>query len=371
MQASRVLSLDVFRGLTVCVMIIVNTMGPGAQPYPLLVHADWIGFTIADLVFPSFLFVMGNALAFVALKPMSDRDFFVKAAKRAIILFLLGFLLYWYPFVHLTKDLSFAPNLLSDTRIMGVLQRIAICYALAALCARFLRPWHIAALSAVILLGYWGLLVWGAPPGLAFDKAHNLGSLIDNLILGPKHVWRWDGGFEPEGLLGCLPATVNVLAGYLAARLLIDAKSSVRKVLWLLLCGTVLIGAALLWAELFPISKKLWTSSFVLLTIGLDLVLLALLTGILGVRQTAPGTVFFDVFGRNPLAIYLFSELLPPTLTLFKAWLKIDPYAWLGIFLFQPIAPGPLGSLLCAIFFMLICWSFGYALYRKRIFIRL
>ncbi|MDE2111129.1 MAG: DUF1624 domain-containing protein [Alphaproteobacteria bacterium] len=371
MQPARVLSLDVFRGLTICVMIIVNTMGAGATPYWFLVHADWIGFTLADLVFPSFLFVMGNALAFVLQKPMSERAFFAKIFRRSVILFLLGFLMYWYPFVHLNADLSFALNPISQTRIMGVLQRIALCYALAALCARYLNLKQIVFVSAVLLIGYWGLLLWGAPPGLAFSKAHNFGSMIDTLVLGPSHLWRWDDGFEPEGLLGTLPATVNVLAGFVVGRYLLQSSASDRKVFHTAFWGVILIVAGIVLDHWFPISKKLWTGSFVLLTTGLDLVLLSALIWLLDVKKITVGVGFFDIFGKNPLVIYLFSELLLPTLALLTVFTRVDPYQWIGVELFQRLAPGALGSLLCAVAYMLLCWGFGYVLYRKRIFIRL
>ncbi|MDE2181621.1 MAG: DUF1624 domain-containing protein [Alphaproteobacteria bacterium] len=371
MASERSKSIDVFRGLTIFLMIVVNTMGAGAQPYPVLVHADWFGFTAADFVFPSFLFAMGCSLVFVLRRPMGNREFLIKTFKRAALLFLLGFLMYWFPFVHLTPDLHWAPNPLGDTRIMGVLQRIALCYLLATLMVRYLSPRQVVAAGIALLGGYWALLVFGAPPGEAFSKAHNIGSLIDRLVLGQSHLWPYDDGFEPEGLLGTLPATVNVAAGYLTFRYLSRAALAPRNLLLLSLTGVVLAVVALGLDPLIPLSKKLWTSSFVLLTVGLDVILLAVLAGGLDLLKLPVPVQFFEILGKNPLVIYLFSELLIPAQALFKPLLGTEPYQWVGIHLFQHLLPGPLGSLLCAVAYTMLCWLFGYVLYERRIFIRL
>ncbi|GAA0527645.1 putative acyltransferase [Rhizomicrobium palustre] len=368
MAKERNIAIDVFRGLTIFLMIVVNTMGPGAEPYPVLAHADWFGFTFADFVFPSFLFVMGSSLAFVAARPMPDHEYLFKVLRRAGLLFAIGFFMYWFPFVHVTRALTYAPNLLSEVRIMGVLQRIALCYAAAALAVRYFSPRQLIALSVALLACYWASLVFMVAPGDAFDRLNNIGTVIDRAVLGQSHMWRWDGGFEPEGLLGTVPATVNVLAGYLAIRFL---KRDGRRLGVLALCGVALTVVALGLDESLPISKKLWTPSFVLLTVGLDFILLAALAAVLDLWKLPVRTGFFEVFGKNPLAIYLFSELLIPLQALFKPLFKIEPYQWLGVAVFQRLAPGALGSLLCAIAFTLLCWLFGYILYRQRLYIRL
>ncbi len=368
MTHERNLAIDVFRGLTIFLMIVVNTMGAGAAPYSLLVHANWFGFTLADWVFPSFLFAMGASLAFALKRPMGEGAFWAKTLRRAALLFLIGFALYWFPFVHITPDLGFAPNPLSETRIMGVLQRLALCYALAAVAACYLSPKQLIGLCGTILGGYWLLLIFGVPAGDAFDKTHNIGTVIDRLILGPAHMWRYDDGFEPEGLLGTLPATVNVLAGYLA---MVFLKSNGRRLLAFVLLGVALAVLALLLDPILPLSKKLWTPSFVLLTVGLDLVLLALLGSILDLWKLPIRSGFFEVLGKNPLAVYLFSELLIPLQALLKPALTVEPYQWLGVAVFQHLAPGALGTLLCALAYTMLCWSFGYALHRHRIYVRL
>lgn len=367
---SRFLSLDVFRGLTVCLMIIVNTAGPGAEPYTWMVHAPWFGFTAADAVFPSFLFAVGCSMAFAFSRPIPAGAFAAKVLRRAALIFLLGFLMYWYPFVH-EVDGVWRLSPFSDTRVMGVLQRIALCYALAAFAVRYLSPRKVVALCVLLLVGYWGILLAFGDPAAPLSKLGNAGTRLDLLLLAKSHLYRKDGGFDPEGFLGTLPATVNVLAGYLAARFLKDAPERRRAVVRMALAGAVLVLAALAWSLAFPIAKKLWTSSFVLLTVGIDLLVLAGLTITLEGRAPNPATRFFQVFGLNPLVIYLFSEILVVTIRQFEVSPGVDVYAWIGTAVFQALTPGALGSLLCAIAYMLVCWLLGYVMYRRNIVVKL
>jgi predicted acyltransferase len=368
--SSRFLSLDVFRGLTVCLMIIVNTAGPGAEPYPWLVHAKWFGFTAADAVFPSFLFAVGCSMSFAFARPIADGAFAAKVLRRTALIFLLGFLMYWYPFVHKVDGAwTLAP--FSHTRVMGVLQRIALCYALAAFAVRYLSPAKLVVLSVVALLGYWAILMGLGDPAAPLSKLGNAGTHLDIAVLGKNHLYRKDGGFDPEGLLGTLPATVNVLAGYLAARVLKEAGDQRRAIVRMALVGAVLVLLALVWGLAFPIAKKLWTSSFVLLTVGIDLLVLSTLTALLEGRAPNPATRFFQVFGLNPLVIYLFSEIFVITLRQFEVAPGVDPYEWIGTVVFQSAAPGALGSLACAVAYMLVCWVLGYVMERRGIVVKL
>jgi predicted acyltransferase len=367
--AGRFLSLDVFRGLAVALMIVVNTPGPGAHPYPWLVHAKWFGFTAADAVFPSFLFAVGCAMSFAFAERPTAGAFALKVLRRGALIFLLGFAMYWYPFVH-RVDGAWTLTPFADTRVMGVLQRIALCYALAAFAVRYLSPRWLVALSVGLLLGYWAALLAFGDTADPFSKLGNAGARLDLLVLGPRHLYRRDGGFDPEGLLGTLPATVNVIAGYLAARYLKTATDR-RGLIRMALTGVLLAAAAFAWNPLFPIAKKLWTGSFVLLTVGLDLVVLAALAAALEGRAPNPAARFFQVFGLNPLVIYLFSELFVTTLQRIDAAPGVGVYDWVGVKLFQAIAPGPVGSLLCAIAYTIACWLLGYILDRRRIVLRL
>jgi len=367
--APRFLALDVFRGLAVCLMIVVNTPGPGAHPYPWLVHARWFGFTAADWVFPAFLFAVGCAMSFSFQRPISHRAFAFKILRRAALIFLLGFLMYWYPFVrHGDDGWSLIP--FAGTRVMGVLQRIALCYALAAFAVRYAGPRKLVALSALLLVAYWIILLAFGDPADPFSKLGNAGTRLDLAVIGQAHLYRQDAGFDPEGLLGTLPATVNVIAGYLAARHLTAAPDRRGALLRMALAGLVIGVAGLAWSPLFPIAKKLWTGSFVLLTVGSDLLVLAGLAAVLEGRPPNPFTRFFQVFGRNPLVIYLFSELFVVTLDLIRVAPGVGAYDGAGA-LFQRVAPGASGALLCAIAYMLVCWLLGYVLDRRNIVVKL
>ncbi|KAB7767859.1 acyltransferase family protein [Xanthomonas maliensis] len=366
---TRFLSLDVLRGATILLMILVNTPGPGAPSYAQLTHAHWFGLTLADLVFPTFLFVTGNALAFAP--PITEESVFLRrVGKRSALIFLCGVLMYWYPFVQqVDGDWVFKP--FAQTRLLGVLQRIALCYLLAALAVRYLPTRLLPWLALALPLAYWAILWIFGPPGQPLDKLGNAGTRLDLWLLGPAHLYRKDGGFDPEGLLGTLPATANVLAGYLAGVWLRHAGKTARAAGWMLACGALLVVCALLWAPLFPIAKKLWTGPFVLLTVGLDLLLLAALVVWLEVRGHRAGTGVFTVLGKNPLAIYLFSELLVVTLQLVRVAPGQGLYDWIGVNLFQRLAPGAFGSLLCAVAYTAVCWLLAWWMDRRRWYIRL
>ncbi|MDG5497344.1 heparan-alpha-glucosaminide N-acetyltransferase domain-containing protein [Niveispirillum sp. BGYR6] len=365
----RFIALDVFRGATIFLMILVNTAGAGAPPFAQLVHAKWIGFTLADLVFPTFLFAMGNAMSFALRKPLPTGPYVKGLCRRAAIIFLLGFLMYWFPFVARGETgWAFLP--FDHTRIPGVLQRLALCYLLAGLLVRWLGVRQIVLACIVLLLGYWGILLAFSEPGLAYDKYANIGTKIDLWLIGPAHLYKKDNGFDPEGLLGTLPATVNVLAGYLAGVAILRGASLARTVRLMAVAGVGLVLAGLAWAPWFPIAKKLWTGSFVLLTTGLDLILLAGLIALVELAGRQRGTSFFTILGRNPLAIYLFSELFVIVLEMVRIGPQGGVYHWIGVTLFQPLAPGPVGSLLCAFAYTMVCWAVAWAMDRKGLILK-
>ncbi|WP_121119557.1 acyltransferase family protein [Croceibacterium ferulae] len=369
-QPTRFVSLDVFRGLAVALMIVVNTAGPGAPPFTQLVHASWTGFTLADLVFPSFLFAVGTSMSFGFRKPVPTRTFYARLLRRVSLIFLLGFLMYWYPFVAPQPGGGWALKPLADTRLTGVLQRIALCYLLAAPLVRHLSMRALAAVALLLLVVHWAVLMQWSLPGEAWSRHGNAGTRLDLWLIGRDHLYRKDGGFDPEGLLGTLSATVNLLAGFMAGRFVQHAGRQARKVALLAPAGLMLIVLSLALSAVVPLSKKLWTGSFVFLTVGIDLVLLALLI-VFELRRRQHGSGFLGVFGRNPLAIYLFSELLVMTLVLIPAPPHEHAWAWIGVTIFQGIAPGPFGSLLCATAYMLVCWLFGWLLDRNHWHLRL
>lgn len=373
LESNRFLSLDVFRGLTICLMILVNTPGTGAPFYPYLVHASWFGFTLADLVFPSFLFAVGNAMSFSMgkLKEGSPDIFWQKVTKRALIIFLLGFIMYWFPFYKIV-DGCFSWIPFSETRIMGVLQRIALCYFFAAVLIKYASEKLLWTISGIILLSYWAILYAFGESGSVLEMATNAAGKFDLAILGPGHIYQKDAiPFDPEGILSTLPSIVNVLAGYLAGMYIRKNGKSFQTVAVLLVAGFLIFALAQWWDLIFPLSKKLWTSPFALLTIGLDLSILAVLIYFIELKGVTQGTRFFDIFGKNPLVIYLFSEYFFIILRLIPVTEQYDVFEWVSEIIFQTIFPGSLGALVTGVVFMLLCWLLGSWMHKNKIYVKI
>ena len=280
MSNQRNLALDVFRGMTVCFMIIVNTPGTWEIAYAPLLHAPWHGFTPTDLVFPSFLFAVGNAMAFSMHKYESQGEgvFWRKTIKRTVIIFLIGFLLYWFPFFREAEGGGLEMKPLGETRILGVLQRIALCYFFASIIIHYGSKKVAIWFSALALIGYWIISYAFGDPNDPYSLAGNAALRLDLFLFGDKHLYHGEGiAFDPEGLLSTLPSIVNVIGGYLAGDYIRRHGNSYEGIAKLLLMGSLLIFGALTWHLVFPINKKLWTSSFVLLTVGIDLLILGAL----------------------------------------------------------------------------------------------
>lgn len=368
MNNQRFLSLDVFRGMTVCFMIIVNSPGSWGDVYPLLLHASWHGFTATDLVFPSFLFVVGNALAFTVNRTETSdtQKFWLKTLKRFALIFLIGFLLNWFPFI----DFSTGSIIPFDTlRILGVLQRIAFCYLFASIIIYYGSKNTTILIGTVLLLGYWALLYFTGSSGDPYSITGYAGNALDFLVLGKNHLYQGEGmPFDPEGLLSTLPAIVNVLGGYLVGDFIRKHGATRTTLKYLMFAATAMILVALLWHGLFPINKKIWTSSFVLLTTGLNVLLLSALIAIIELKNFQRWGYFFVVFGRNPLSIYVLSNILlvalytiPVTTGSLQAWMYDS---------LRMITSPMNASLLFALLFMLLCWVIGYWMDRKKIYIR-
>ncbi len=371
----RFLALDVFRGMTICFMIIVNTPGSGATPYPPLEHAIWHGFTPTDLVFPSFLFAVGNAMSFSLKKyeAISNFVFLTKILKRTILIFLLGYLMYWFPFFQLNDAGEMITAPIGNTRIMGVLQRIALCYFFASLMVHYLSSNKIMIVSAILLIGYWFLLLAFGDSSQPLSMLGNAGLYLDKFLIGNDHLYHGEGiPFDPEGWLGTLPAIVNVIIGFLAGKFIQEKGKTFECLSKLMLAGVVLICVALAWNMVFPINKKLWSSSFVLVTSGIDLMIIAGLIYVLEMKKLNKfnWAGFFEIFGRNPLFIYILSEILVVILYMIHVNSNESLYNWLNKVIFQPIAPGPFGSFLFAIVYMLFCWSIGWWLNKRRIYVK-
>lgn len=372
-SSSRFVSLDVLRGMTVCFMIIVNTRG-SATPFAPLMHARWNGFTPTDLVFPSFLFIVGNAMTFSMKRyqEISNARVLSKIFKRTVLIFLFGYLMYWFPFFKVTGGhISMLP--ISNTRIMGVLQRIALCYCFASLLIHFLPYKKVTIIAALLLLGYWILLLAFGNPADPFSISGNAVLYLDKFLLGSPHLYHPSGiVFDPEGILSTMPAIVNVIIGYYAGKFVQDSGKNYQTIAKLLLIGALFILLAICWNPFFPINKKIWTSPFVLLTSGLDLVILSALIYALEIKSWNPynWTSFFTPFGKNPLFIYLVSEILIEVLKMITVQPGFSIYKWVNTAIYQVIAPGAFGSLLFALSYMLVCWFIGWVLDKKAIYIR-
>jgi predicted acyltransferase len=351
--AARYQSLDVLRGLTVALMIIVNTPGDWSHVYTLLLHAPWHGFTPTDWVFPSFLFVVGNALAFTLprYEGMGGSAVLAKIAKRSVTIIALGLLLCLLPKLG---------GPLSEVRLPGVLQRIGLCFGIAALVLHYLGERGALVFSAVALFGHWLVMALFGD----YSLEGNAGRALDLWVFGAGHLYKGEGiPFDPEGLLGTLPATVNVIAGYFAGRYLRANGASARTLGVLAAAGVGLSVLALSWAPLLPINKKLWTGSYVLLSAGTALLVLVALAWVIEVRGARRWTYFFEVFGKNTLFIYMLSQVAVIALD------RTGTYAPLAAAL-QAIGSPKAASLAFALLFMLACWLVGYWLDRRTIYIK-
>ncbi len=349
----RYQSLDVLRGLTVALMIIVNTPGSWSHVYAPLLHAPWHGFTPTDWVFPSFLFVVGNALAFTLPrhKGTGDAALLAKIAKRSATIIALGLLL---------AVLAKVGSPMSDVRLPGVLQRIGLCFGIAALVLHYFGERGALIFSAIALLGHWLVMALFGD----YTLEGNAGRAIDLWLFGPAHLYKGEGiPFDPEGMLGTLPATVNVIAGYFAGRYLRDNGATARTLGIIAASGAALTVLALCWAPLLPINKKLWTGSYVMISTGTALIALALLAWIIEVRGARRWCYFFEVFGKNTLFIYMLSQIVVVALN------KSDTYAPMAAAL-QPIGSPEAASLAFAVLFTLACWLVGYWLDKRKIYIK-
>ena len=301
MLKARFQALDIMRGLTLALMILVNTPGSWSYVYAPLLHADWHGFTPTDFIFPFFLFMVGAALFFSQRSLMqahiSHWQRQQKIIKRTVLLFLVGIFLNAFPFLHSFEQLRF----------LGVLQRIALAYGLAAFIILYAGFGLRLFIAVAILLGYWAVLQLSTDP---YSLENSLVRKIDLTLLGAEHLWNGKGiAFDPEGLLSTLPSVVNVLIGFEVARFLSVNGNSFAAQKKIAMMSLLCISVALLWGMYFPINKSLWTSSFVLLTSGVGVAVLLMLTVLEKNSIAKPVLQLLSPFGKNPLFIYALSNV--------------------------------------------------------------
>jgi predicted acyltransferase len=360
---SRARSLDVMRGLTLALMIVVNmSVGDGVS-YGQLLHSTWNGVTLTDLVFPSFLFVVGGALACTLPSYEAIGTAYVtrKVLGRSLAIFSLGVLLYLFPFVTRSAQGHLALVSLTNARIPGVLQRIALCYALAALIVSVghrRAAW--AAISLILpayalLLGSFG----------DYTLSGNAVLRLDRWLLGEAHLYHGEGiAFDPEGVLSSLSALTNVLVGYLAVGYVREHGTTYETVATLWLIAALMTGAALLFSDLVPINKKLWTSPYALLSAGVATAAYSATIMLADLRPSGALVSFASPLGRNTLLIYLLSEV--GNVVLIGVPVGADSlFEWLWREWFASWAGDKLGGLIYACAYMGGWWVLARALDRR------
>jgi predicted acyltransferase len=389
----RLLSLDVFRGMTVAGMLLVNNPGSWATIFPPLEHAKWHGWTPTDLVFPFFLFIVGVTahLSLAGRRARGDDDATLVRAvvRRAAIIFALGLALNAFPFFQWGKvgdlvDPSFLDRVLwrlDHLRVFGVLQRIALAYLLGALLT--LRgTWraHVA-WCAALLLGYWAIMTLVPVPDTGLmgwqsldDPAKPLSAWLDRLLLGDRHIWIGGKTWDPEGLLAAVPAAGTVILGNLAGRWIGTPATLAERLNGLFAVGALCMMAGLAWHWVFPINKNLWTSSYVVFTGGMASVTLATCMWLIDVRGWRPGVRFFQVYGTNPLVAFVGSGIMARlTVSILKVEGPNGPISVSALLYntaFAPWLPPRVASLAYALAFVSVWYVILLALWKRGIVLK-
>jgi len=379
----RYYSLDVFRGATVALMILVNNPGSWAHIFPPLEHAVWHGCTPTDLVFPFFLFAVGNAMAFVMPKFEKEGNAYTlkKIFKRFVLIFLIGLFLNWSPFIK-WSDTNLVFKTWENIRIMGVLQRIAFCYLFASLIIYFFKTRGAFVFATVLLLVYWFVCMWLGNVADPYSLSGFFGTEIDLSILGKTHVYKGEGvAFDPEGLASTPAAIVQVIFGFFVGQYIQQKGKNFEMLSHLLVAGIVLVLTGYCWDMVFPINKKIWTSSYTIYTSGLAIITIAILIYAIEFKEKAGvWSKFFDVFGKNPLFIFVLSGFLPRVLALLRWVDHIDAdgknvytsiLPWFYNHICKNIATDlRVGSLVYALCMISFYWLIVYVLDKKKIYIK-
>lgn len=364
-------------------MILVNNPGTWAHIYAPLEHAPWHGLTPTDLVFPFFLFAVGNALSFVMPRLIAGGDaaFWKKVIKRSLLIFGIGLFLTWWPFFKWDgSELVFKPWSYIDAkgnpqgvRILGVLARIAICYFFASIIIYYLKPRAAFLTGLILLLFYWVLCYTLGEKGDPYSMTGWFGNKVDKSVLGLAHIYKGEGiPFDPEGIMSTMSAIVNVIFGFLVGDYIRKKGKTSEMLNGLFVAGVAMLVTGFCWDMVFPINKKIWTSSYTIYTSGLATITIATMVYLIEFKN-AKGWLaeFFNVFGKNALFVFALSAFLPKGFALLRLGDGVNPWNWLykKVLIHIPGAPEN-GSLLYAIavitFIWLICWWMD----RKKIYIK-
>ena len=384
LPANRLLALDVFRGLTITAMVLVNNPGSWSYVYPPMLHAEWHGWTPTDLIFPFFVFIVGVSISIVMSRELqkgTNKLLLIKnAGIRAGKLFLLGLFLALFYFNFVEPNYSWLESQLFSIRVMGVLQRLGLVFFFTVLIVIYFKPLGRFFWMLGILVSYWLLLTlvpYSTPNGdlvtgsLAFGN--NLHAWLDSYVFAEANLYYRDAkpfAFDPEGLLSTLPAIAGALAGVFTGDVLTDKTRSLQsKCQLMLISGLTLLLVGELWGLVFPINKALWTSSYVLMSTGWALVILAALTWLIDIKGVKQWSAPFVVFGANAIGFYMFSAVLARLLIMIPMQ-ETSVQGWLFSFIYQPVFGNYSGSLMFAISFCLFCYLVMHWLYKKQIFFK-
>jgi predicted acyltransferase len=364
-ESRRLVSLDVFRGITIAGMVLVNNPGSWEHIYWPLEHARWEGWTPTDLVFPFFLFIVGVSIALAFANRIesggSRRDLYLKIVKRTLIIFAIGLFLNGFPEFRL-----------AEYRIPGVLQRIAVCYFFASIISLNAKVRTQVAIAIGLLIFYWLLVKLVPAPGYAagdLTKDGSLPSFVDRVVFG-KHVWAQAKVYDPEGLLSTIPAITTTLMGVLTGQWLRTEKTRYEKAAGMFVVGAVCVALGWAWNAFFPINKALWTSSYVLFTGGLALQFLSIFYWLIDIKGYRRWAKPFEVFGLNAIALYVVADLIAASLGAIKVG-GVTLGGWIYDRVFASWASPINASLAFAICFVLVCLGLMWILYNRRIFLKI
>lgn len=373
-KPARLMSLDLFRGVTIAAMILVNDAGDEPSSYWPLKHAHWNGWTPTDLIFPSFVFIVGVAMAF-SFRSRLDRGesrsrLMRHVLWRGLVLFALGMFLNGFPDHYQ----------LATWRVYGVLQRIAVCYVITAMLELWTGWRAQIAVAFACLAGYWILMRYVPVPGFGvpthdiplLDPDRNLVAWLDRkLLMG--HLYERTR--DPEGVLSNIPAVATCVLGLLTGKWMKTDRSPRFKTMAMVVAGVFAVAVGRTMHLWFPINKKLWTSSFVIFTAGIALILLALFYWLADVKQhRGPWTRPILVFGTNAIAAYFLSEALAAALSSINVTRSsggmVSLQDWIYSSCFAPFASPANASLLYALAYVALCWIVMAVMYRKGIVIK-
>lgn len=377
---NRLLALDVFRGLTIAAMVLVNNPGSWSFVYEPLLHAKWHGYTPTDLIFPFFVFIVGISIAIVLGRTEGSSRNHIQliktAAVRASKLIMLGLFLALFYYQFNQDDYSWLDTQLYQIRLPGVLQRLGLVFFLTFLLVLFVKKKHHLIWTCGLLLGYW-LALAGIPYGGGFvglyEHGNSLVAWVDDYVFGTSHVYYREAtpyAFDPEGLLSTLPAVASALTGVMTGYLLTNPTIELSdKIKTMMKYAMISLLLGYLWSIVFPINKALWTSSYVLVTTGWALAVLAVLLWLIDLKGYKNWSAPFVVFGANAIFFYMFSAVLARLLIM----TPVDDSSLHGWFygqVLQPVFGNYNGSLAFALLFLIVSYVVMHWLYKKQIFFK-